>query len=620
MKAVLIIISLIISQLLFASPVDSLKQNVSSDNIQAFKYNTFFTSRERVIVDTTEDNFYEYTSSRQISDYAINLGYFGSPTYSLKEPALYSNAVYLPAITNQYYTTENSTFYNVKKPFTVLTYSQGAFSEQQAQFLHTQNYSKDLNVGLRLNYYQSNGYADFNIVGGKHISPWISYMGDLYSIHAVYNFNSIGNKETGGLENDSTINNVDTYTIALSQAQSQKRIQDGSIIQKWNIAKSRVLPDTLRITIPSYKYTIGHSLKYQKTQMDYYDKSVDVNFYPQIFRDSVSTYDTIRTKTISNSVFFEYDRLYKGNKQLFHFGFGQEYEYCNYFDNRNAFPKEYWNSLFYQAHMLFEYKNNGVLDFNLKSYLTGDKSQDIESSINYSSEFFTSSKLATQLQLYYSMSNKQELGVLREYQSNHSQWLGINQFKPVFNQEVGGKLALTKAHLDIQASLLQINNMYYFNTNWELQQLDGRSFLTQLEVRRNTKIWDIHIVNSILYQLSESKAFELPSLGTYNSLYYQSSLFHDLLQCKIGLEGLWYTNYSAPTYIPTLGVFANQDEIQLGETPIVNAFISLKYKPVRVLIKYNGLYSKIFEKKFLVQHYPQQTGYLAVAVSWIFYN
>ena len=585
--------------------------------IEMFQYNVNFTKRSPIIIDTSIIHFQDYEPHMSLSQNAITLGFFAAPSLSLTTVQEFSSHFYKNPYVNRLFTNSSSVFGVARKPFTLITYSSGSFDEQQVRFFHTQNYSKDLNVGLQIRYYKSQGEYSAQAVSGRHLSPWISYTGILYSIHALYSYNVIAHDENGGLIRDSLIDYPLSMIMNLSQAKSEKNFQEGLLIQKWNLGKRPVLSDTSRLAMPFYKTAFGHTISYKKSQFVYTDNKVSSLFYPQIFIDSLQTTDTTKNVDIRNTLFFETVQGATKNTCV-HMGVGHAYSSDVFFDAFYQYPQTYWNSFFYEGELI----QKNILGFNFEHnhtlYLYGVTASDYEINNELSKNFNFAHKHAMTLIVEYDISQNQPYGFLSQYQSNHASW--NLERTPIFRQQIQGKLISKTGNIDVSASLLQINNLMYVNENLDLLQLQSRTFLTQISLRKQTKMWHFYFDNRITYQRIESHAVSLPEFVSYNAVYVTARFLRNLIQTNIGFDGLWFSEFYTASYKPSLGIFAYQNSEVIGGYPIVNAFVSIKYKPVRILLKYNGLYTAIMGKNFIIPHYPQQSSIFSFAVSWHFFN
>lgn len=94
-------------------------------------------------------------------------------------------------------------YFNTKRQFTVLNYSSAGPKEESEQLLgvlHTQNVTKDFNVGLKYNLVSSDGRYLNQKTQIHTASLFTSYKHKGYQIHGNYTLNKVSNEENGGID------------------------------------------------------------------------------------------------------------------------------------------------------------------------------------------------------------------------------------------------------------------------------------------------------------------------------------------------------------------------------------------------------------------------------------
>ena len=95
-----------------------------------------------------------------------------------------------------------------------------------------------------------------------------------------------------------------------------------------------------------------------------------------------------------------------------------------------------------------------------------------------------------------------------------------------------------------------------------------------------------------------------------------------MLRMQIGVDGRFNTKYYAPSYNPALAAFYNQRDWELGNYPYLDAFITAKWKRMRIFLKYQHANFGLFgnSEYFTVAGYPQNPGMFKMGLSWSFYD
>lgn len=216
----------------------------------------------------------------------------------------------------------------------------------------------------------------------------------------------------------------------------------------------------------------------------------------------------------------------------------------------------------------------------------------------------------------------------RHYAANTVQWEKDLAFES--RHHAGGELFSEFGDMSLRADYYQVENYVYFTAGGTVAQTFDKAQSAIFEAKKTTDLRWLSLQNSIIFQQSDIAGTKTPTWATYNSVAVRFKFYRKLIDCLVGAEALYYQKYYAPQFIPSLGVYAPQmegNEEKLGDFPIVNAFLTVKYKPLRFMLKYNGVFTPL-ERNFLALHYPQQlgnlftlnSGILVFSASWLFYN
>ncbi|MDR0835830.1 MAG: putative porin, partial [Tannerella sp.] len=116
---------------------------------------------------------------------------------------------------NYYITTPTkATFYDVKEPYTRLTYLRAGGDKNGEEIFKgvmTTNFGKKLNVGLDFDYTYSRGHYASNNNKLLYYRPFASYITDRYEAKAFFSNYNYVNSENGGLSNDRYISHPDDF-------------------------------------------------------------------------------------------------------------------------------------------------------------------------------------------------------------------------------------------------------------------------------------------------------------------------------------------------------------------------------------------------------------------------
>ena len=170
-------------------------------------------------MDTQRLNF---SNSMLMEGRGLATGYLaniGSPAQSriFSERGEANDFIFADAYSTYLTTPQNALFYDVKEPYTHLTYLPKLFgneqnSEEMFNVVLTSNFGKKANVGVDFNYTFVRGHYISNSNKNIYFRPFASFLTDRYEIHAYFQSYDFLTTENGGLTNDRYITNPDDFT------------------------------------------------------------------------------------------------------------------------------------------------------------------------------------------------------------------------------------------------------------------------------------------------------------------------------------------------------------------------------------------------------------------------
>ena len=144
----------------------------------------------------------------------------------------------------------------------------------------------------------------------------------------------------------------------------------------------------------------------------------------------------------------------------------------------------------------------------------------------------------------------------------------------------------------------------------------------------------LHFDHRVLIQKSsDERVIPLPLASAYASYFIDFTVVRNIMRMQVGVSGYYHTKYYAPGYNPALMQFHNQDRLtadaqgnprarQIGDYPYLDAFVSAKWKRMRVYAKFQHVNQGLFGTAdyFTVQHYPLNQQMFKLGFSWNFYD
>ena len=166
-------------------------------------------------------------------------------------------------------------------------------------------------------------------------------------------------------------------------------------------------------------------------------------------------------------------------------------------------------------------------------------------------------------------------------------------------------------------------NRIYYNAESLVAQNSGSLSITSLYARKDFRIGGFNLNHRVLVQFSSDQTVApVPLVTAYLSYFYEFWVKRDVLRLQVGLDGRYNTSYYAPGYNPALATFYNQREVEVGNYPYIDAFVTAKWKRMRIFLKYQHVNYGLFgnNQYFTVAGYPLNPGMFKLGISWGFYD
>ena len=205
--------------------------------------------------------------------------------------------------------------------------------------------------------------------------------------------------------------------------------------------------------------------------------------------------------------------------------------------------------------------------------------------------------------------------------SNHYVW--FNSFDKESETRFEVNFSVPDIALEVGAWQGVMTNMIYYGNDSRVAQNPGTVSLTSLYARKDFRFAGFHLDHRALVQISSDEhVLPVPTFSAYLSYYYEFWVVRDVLRVQVGLDGRFNTAYYAPGYNPALSAFYNQREVKIGNYPYLDAFVSAKWKRMRILLKLQHLNQNLFGngEYFQVARYPLNPRMFKFGISWSFYD
>ena len=549
---------------------------------------------------------------------------------------------------------ENVPFYNGKSALTNMTYlesGQKRYREEHFELVHSQNINPSTSANVSYKARSTMGRYDWQRTKNHALSVGVAHSGKRYSIHAAYMNNMVDTRENGGVVGEWAI--ADTVfempsgvPMRLASSEAHNKYRNNAVFVKQAIAipLERVTEYDFSVADLSAIY-VGHQFEYNSWSKVYTDKrgtysnergnynketgewesEDNLSYYDDWFISPETTRDSISERLISNKLFVQvqpWDRY--GAISTIDGGVGYDihtYSYLRLQDyvrgDMTRDKRSSWYIYGAASGMIKRYADwRADAKYHPSGYRGGDLSAGGEITLR---AFIREHPLILTGRFRYELRSP---GYWHENLfSNHYVW--FNSFDKESETRFEVNFSVPDIALEVGAWQGVMTNMIYYGNDSRVAQNPGTVSLTSLYARKDFRFAGFHLDHRALVQISSDEhVLPVPTFSAYLSYYYEFWVVRDVLRVQVGLDGRFNTAYYAPGYNPALSAFYNQREVKIGNYPYLDAFVSAKWKRMRILLKLQHLNQNLFGngEYFQVARYPLNPRMFKFGISWSFYD
>ncbi len=616
--------------------------------------------RYRVPLDTLLHNFYRTDLANAYSLSYATTGNLGSPSYNniyferpeadlffFKEP--FHHWMRSP---------KNFEWYNTRLPYTQISYHTGGSGETGQDNLaatFSANVNKQIQVGGGINYVTGKG--QYNHQADKEFSYrlFTSYIGDRYQIQAAFNHYDYIAAENGGITNDDFIldpaavqggdTKVDGRTIPtkLSQAFTHLIGHDLYLTHRYNLGYYKDVKQNEEDTVVIEEFvpvsSIVHTLTYEGASHRFVNKSAkeDLEYFRNTYLSDNGTNELSSYWAVANTVGIT---VHEGLSKYFPMGLGAyvTYEIRGYnqvtdttgqgiVESPHLTPLPDYNiAARTTQHALWV---GGQLWKRQGAWLTYEANARVGLADAVLGDLDITGKVGTKIPVWNDslsiqgnvlFKNTTPSYFYKQYVSNHFIW--DNDFGKTRRLRISGEISFPKTGTYIQAGFENIQNHIYFDNECMPRQESDNIQVISATIKQNFKVSIFHLDLEGTYQLSSNQqVLPLPTFSAYGNFYLLFPIAK-VLHLQVGVDCNWYSAFKAPAYQPALISRYNQDEIEIGNYPFMNAYVNAKLKKARFYIMYSHMNQGWLggNNYFSIPHYPLNPAMLQLGVSVDFAN
>ena len=554
--------------------------------------------------------------------------------------------------------------------------------ESNVQVLTTQNITPELNFTLEYRRYGSNGMLRREDTDNRSFLATANYMGKKYLMHAGFIYNKIERSENGGVIDQSWIrdtvvdareievylknadNKLKKNTIFLDQSYRipftfLNRIKENKQLKLKMAVRDSIMASGDSLAIESYLEKeredsielanaidtlnlnenvttafIGHSSEYSVFRKKYTDDislsdSLGRDFYQDRFYiNPTRSADSLRVMKFENRAFIRL-QPWKSDGIVSKLDVGIGDKLASYYSFR---PQDYLsgshnvllNSAYLYAGANGQFKKymqwNAKGQYTFAGYEVNDF--DIDANLSFSVYPFRRHKNSPlTFRAHFETSLKEPDYYQQHLFTNHFKW--DNNFSKISTTKAEASLSIPKWQMAASFGYALLSNNIYYDTEGIVRQNTSPMSVMTASLKKNFTVWNLHFDHKALFQLSSNEeVMPLPMLALNFRYYFQFDVVKKVMQMQIGANGTYTTKWYLPAYNPVLGVFHNQNEMEYGNCPYIDAFVNIQWKRACIFIKainVNMGWPGKSADYFTADGYIAPQRAIKVGISWPFY-
>ena len=626
-------------------------------DVKAWTIDQTFGNRTTTFVDTLQHQFQNANLSEGINGHFSHLGNLGSPRINriFLERQDDDEFIFLRTFDQFYIPTDQFRFYNTKSPYLNAVYNtcgSKTTGDEHIKVIYTQNAGKRINIGGLFDYMYGQGYYNSQSTSYMGANAWASYIGDKYDFHFYYTHNYMKLAENGGITDENYIlhpenmrrtYDSDDIPVWLSSTWSKQEHDVIHFNHRYNIGYYRTEGDSTNLKevfVPVSSIFHTFSLRYLRRGYIAYNTPDNYHTYDYIPGDSTNdrTKNFIMRNTVGLSLREGFNKYAAAGINAYIAFENMSFEQPDSLSSsltpgkvsRLINNKVSENNIAVGGQLIrtqgtmIHYDVNG--EFTIVGERLGDFKITGRGELNLPIMGDTAQVVLNAL-----IQNKKPSYYLRHYHSRHAWW--NNDFDKEWRMRIQGQVSYPKIRTKLTIGMENIKNYCYFentgtataegfSNNVTPRQSSGNVQVISANLNQNFKFGILHIDNDITYQKStKSDLIPLPTLSLYSNLYIEFKIAK-VLNCELGGDLKYFTEYEAPDYSPVVSQFMLQNannKKKVGNYPLISVYANFDLKRTRFYVQYYHVNQS--DGRYLwLPGYPMNPGGLHFGISWNFYD
>lgn len=520
-----------------------------------------------------------------------------------------------------FFEVEDVYYYRVPTPLTELYYKTVPEQGQQLDAFFTMNTSDQFNFSVAYKGTRALGKYQHILTSTGNFRFAANYFSKdkRYKAKAHFVSQDLMNEENGGLTDQALQQYINQEQEFEDRSLLDVRFEDA---QSTLFGKRFYLDHSYRLidSTKAGELKLGHILDFSYKKYQYKQRSAATSIFGPAFETS-NLGDVVRLESFYNQAFVEYGQEYLGKLKFkaglntYNYGYNsvyvQEEERIG-----NRLKGEVFSVGGEYSKKIGGFLLNADAALNLGedfsgNYLTADASYALNKENRIRFGFKQSSQVPNFNFLL--------------YQSDYINYNWSRNFDNITLQNLNFELESDKL-LDLSGELTQIQNYTYFGLNEEGGvkpfQFGDQVRYYKIKADRSFDFGIFGLENTVLYQnvLDGADALKLPELVTRNSIYYKDHWFKNALYLQTGFTLNYFTKFTANGYDPVLAEFYVQDQVEIGDYPVVDFFFNTKIDQARIFFKLQHVNSLLEQNNnFSAPRYPYTDFLIRFGLVWNFF-
>ncbi|MFG6396850.1 MAG: putative porin [Muribaculaceae bacterium] len=545
-------------------------------------------------------------------------------------------------------------FYNTRIPMTLLSYNFGG-GKQDGQdalgVIFSANANSRLQVGAMLDYLYSKGSYDYQAAKDLTWGLSGSYIGERYEFQGYYfHFNLVA-KENGGITDDRYITDpaqvqggntsVNAKEIPVNLTDAHNRVKGSELYlnnrYKLGFWKEEQINDTTvkRTLVPVT--SIIWTLKYNDGSHRFISRNAEQNlsfwektyFNPQLTND-FQNYWQLRN-TVGISLLEGFNKYAKAGLAAY---ITHEARHYNMVTESAEPTEEQLESMTDDPYPDMKTKATEQLLW-IGAQLTKQQGRilnyDVTGEIGLvgpaAGEIRVKGGITTRIPLFGDTVPLRAFGhftnlsapwLMQHYRSNHFVW--ENDFGKTRSIRLGGEIAIPWTRTRLNVAVENVQNQLYFNSNGLPSQYGGSAQIFSATLSQNFKFGVFHWDNLVTYQTSSRQdVIPMPQLALNTNMYVIFRIA--TLHVQLGLDCDYFTRYKGVDFQPATMSFYNQNTVDIGNYPFINAYLNFKLSKTRFYLMMSHVNQGLTGTNyFSMPHYPMNPRRFQLGLSIDFAN